>query len=83
MSLHAIGNFIGVVSRVDERNFDGSMRLFYQIRVSIDVHKPLKKGMKLKKENGDWIRVEFHYERLLTFCFMCGVLGHGDKYSPN
>lgn len=59
----------------DDRNFDGSLRTFYRIRVAIDVSKPLKKGMKLKKNSGEWSTVEFRYERLPTFCFLCGIIG--------
>nr|GMD30305.1 uncharacterized protein LOC109174453 [Ipomoea batatas] len=49
---------------MDEKNWDGSMPLFYRVRVAIDVTKPLKKQMKLKKDNdrkaeksfGAWMR---------------------------
>ncbi|XP_019178362.1 PREDICTED: uncharacterized protein LOC109173575 [Ipomoea nil] len=78
--LRGVGDFIGVVYHCDERNFDGSTRSFFRIRITIDVTKPLKKGMRLKKEDGDWIQIEFRYERLPTFCFICGLLGHSDKF---
>ncbi|XP_031106836.1 uncharacterized protein LOC116011413 [Ipomoea triloba] len=80
--LSAMGNFIGSLVKTDERNFDGSMRSFFRIRVSINVTKPLRKGMRLKVENGDWVMVEFKYERLPTFCFLCGIIGHGEKFCP-
>lgn len=50
-----------------------------RIRVSIDVRKPLKHRMKLKKEGGEWIWIDFKYERLNIFCFICGLLGHTEK----
>ncbi|XP_019195830.1 PREDICTED: uncharacterized protein LOC109189671 [Ipomoea nil] len=80
--LNAVGKYIGVVCKVDERNFDGSMRQFHRIRVAVKVNEALKKGLRIKKDNGEWIRLEFRYERLPTFCFICGMLGHGDKYCP-
>lgn len=78
--LNAVGGFIGRVVLMDERNFDGSMRIFFRIRIELEVTKPLKKGMRIKKDDGEWVRVEFKYERLPTFCFICGVLGHGDRF---
>ncbi|XP_031120409.1 uncharacterized protein LOC116023546 [Ipomoea triloba] len=78
----AIGGFLGSLVQTDEKNFDGSMRMYYRVRVSIDITKPLKKQMKLKKDNGTWVFVDFKYERLPTFCFICGVIGHGDRVCP-
>nr|GMC64453.1 uncharacterized protein LOC109174453 [Ipomoea batatas] len=53
----AIGSFLGNLVYVDDQNFDGGMRMFYRIRVVIDVSKPLKKQMKLKKGYGHGDRV--------------------------
>lgn len=78
--LQAIGNFIGILVKTDDRNFDGSLRVFFRIRVSIDVSKPLKKGMRLRKDSGEWSAIQFRYERLPTFCFVCGLIGHGEKF---
>ena len=52
------------------------------IRVSMDVRKPLKRRMKLKKAGGDWILVDFKYERLNIFCLTCGLLGHTARQCP-
>nr|GMD27056.1 uncharacterized protein LOC109174453 [Ipomoea batatas] len=56
------------------------MHTFFRVRVAADVGKPLKTKMKLKRDNGAWSFVEFRYERLPTFCFLCGILGHGEKF---
>lgn len=42
----------------------------------MDIGKPLKRGMKLKREGGSWNWINFKYERLSMFCFVYGLLGH-------
>lgn len=54
-----------------------------RIRVSIDVRKPLKCRMQLKKSDGEWIQIDFKYKRLHIFCFICGLLGHIEKQCPS
>nr|GMC74005.1 uncharacterized protein LOC109184755 [Ipomoea batatas] len=44
--------------------------------------KSLKKQMKLKRDNGTWAFIDFRYERLPTFCFLCGIIGRGDRLCP-
>lgn len=53
-----------------------------RVRVSIDVRKPLKRRMRIKKTGGEWIWIDFKYERLNIFCFICGLLGHTEKQCP-
>lgn len=76
----AIGNFIGCFIHADKSNFDGSWKSFLRIRVRLDVTKPLKRKMKIKRQGGDCVWVDFKYERLPNFCFLCGLLGHTDRY---
>nr|GMD75064.1 uncharacterized protein LOC109174453 [Ipomoea batatas] len=35
-----------------------------------------------EKDNGSWARIDFRYEKLPTFCFLCRILGHGDNFCP-
>ncbi|KAF4373337.1 hypothetical protein F8388_026168 [Cannabis sativa] len=35
---------------------------------------------KLYKENGEWIWAMFQYEHLPTFCFICGIIGHSERF---
>lgn len=81
-TMKAIGDYVGEFVYVDKNSFDGSWKAFHRIRVLIDVAKPLKRKMKIKKAGGSWSWIEFKYERLPTFCFICGVLGHADKFCP-
>ncbi|KAH9705864.1 CCHC-type domain-containing protein [Citrus sinensis] len=80
--LKNIGDYVGIFLGSDEHNFMGVWRTYMRIRVSIDVRKPLKRRMKIKKEGGEWICIDFKYERLNIFCFICGLLGHTEKQCP-
>ncbi|XP_074347321.1 uncharacterized protein LOC141686168 [Apium graveolens] len=74
-----IGNFVGKFVKSDSANFNGGWRMFVRIRVTLDLNKPLKRRMKIKREGGEWSWVNFKYERLSTFCFVCGLLGHSER----
>ncbi|KAL0401243.1 UNVERIFIED_CONTAM: hypothetical protein Slati_4154200 [Sesamum latifolium] len=50
------------------------------IRVGLSVKKPLKRALKLCSPSGDELLVRFTYEQLPNFCYLCGRLGHIDKY---
>ena len=49
-----------------------------RIRVSIDLLKPLKRGITIHL-NGKSHWVTFKYEKLPMFCFNCGRIIHGEK----
>lgn len=74
-----LGNLIGSFLLYDERNVFSLNRPFMRIRVRIDVRLPLKKGKKVKKPGSDWSVCCFRYEKLPTFCFICGLIGHIDR----
>lgn len=75
-----IGNYIGEYITADRNNFVGVWREYLRIRVKVQVDKPLTRRMKIKKPGGDWFWVNFKYEHLPTFCFICGLLGHAEKF---
>ena len=75
-----IGNYIGSHIELDVNNFIGVWRIFMRIRVAIDVRKPLKQCMRIKKVGGEWAWITFKYERLSMFCFLCGMIGHCDRF---
>ena len=75
-----IGDYIGRFIELDKNNFTGIWRNYLQIRVEIDVRKPLVRRMKITKAGQHWFWINFKYERLPTFCFSCGKLGHSDRF---
>ena len=75
-----IGNFIGKFVEADANNFSGIWHNYMRIRVAIDVRSPLKRRMKIKKQGSDWTWINFKYERLPTFYFFCGIIGHNDRF---
>ncbi|VFQ81500.1 unnamed protein product [Cuscuta campestris] len=77
-----LGNEIGQFVEADPKNFSNPWSSYLRIRVKLDVQKPLKKGTRLKREGKEWFHVDFAYERLPTFCFVCGRLGHGERFCP-
>ncbi|VFQ67012.1 unnamed protein product [Cuscuta campestris] len=77
-----LGNEIGEFMESDPKNYSNPWATYLRIRVELDVRKPLRKGTKMKREGEDWFHVSFAYERLPTFCFVCGCLGHGEKFCP-
>uniref|UniRef100_A0A803PUD0 Reverse transcriptase domain-containing protein n=1 Tax=Cannabis sativa TaxID=3483 RepID=A0A803PUD0_CANSA len=77
--VRSAGAYVGAFVKSDPRNFNGIWRDFLRVRSTIDIEKPLKRRMKLSKENGEWIWANFKYEHLPTFCFICGVIGHSER----
>lgn len=77
--LKSVGSYIGKFIKSNPSNFDGLWKSFVRIRVKISILKPIKRRMKIKREGGTWSWVNFKYERLAPFCFVCGLLGHIER----
>ncbi|KAL5862157.1 hypothetical protein ACOSQ4_003453 [Xanthoceras sorbifolium] len=57
---------------------------FLRIKVSIDITKPLKRGIRMRLENFDsMITALIKYERLPDFCYGCGFIGHSFRECHN
>ncbi|XP_031120301.1 uncharacterized protein LOC116023439 [Ipomoea triloba] len=78
--LEQIGNHLGRFVKGDDRFSDAPWLDFYRIRVALPVNKPIKRRMKLLKRDGTWCWITFKYERLHSFCFFCGMMGHTYKF---
>ncbi|XP_074352306.1 uncharacterized protein At4g02000-like [Apium graveolens] len=75
-----IGNQVGKFVSSCPSNFKGLWREYMRIRVTLDINKPLKRRMKIRKSGNEWIWITFKYENVPTFCFICGLMGHSDKF---
>ncbi|CAN1780107.1 Uncharacterized protein At4g02000 [Linum perenne] len=76
----ALGNFVGRFVEYDESNLVPFDREYMRLRVSLDISKPLKREKKVRVEGGKCITCTFRYERLPNFCYICGKIGHIDRY---
>lgn len=74
----SVGASIGKYVKSDPANLDGAWKSYVRVRVVLNVENPLKRRMKIKREGDAWSWINFKYERLGTFCFVCGKLGHAD-----
>jgi len=72
-----IGCFLGTFRAYDVRNSIHSS--YMTVKVSIDVTVPLKKEWRVRASNGEFMTVNFKYEKLGVFCHRCGVIRHTDK----
>ena len=48
--------------------------------MEIPLNKPLQRGGNLLNGEGEKMWVTFKYERLLTVCYRCGILGHDNRH---
>ncbi|KAL8473666.1 hypothetical protein ACS0TY_030493 [Phlomoides rotata] len=70
-----LGNFIGELVELDLTSLEWvshSVRL----KTRVDFRKPLRKGTLLEVREAEKVWVEFKYEMLPSFCYLCGLLGH-------
>lgn len=77
--LKSVGNFVGKYVKSDPANVEGTWKAYVRIRVTLDIQKPLKRRMKIKREGGTWSWINFKYERMGNFCFVCGIIGHTER----
>ncbi|PQM40802.1 hypothetical protein Pyn_12255 [Prunus yedoensis var. nudiflora] len=71
-----IGNRLGQCIDVMEGSYGECLGRYLRIRVRLDVTKPLRRVMKLRFDHSLEAVIEFKYERLPDFCYVCGRIGH-------
>ncbi|KAK6126675.1 hypothetical protein DH2020_039583 [Rehmannia glutinosa] len=73
--IRSIGNKVGEVVEIDNTTLEGFDRSV-RIKVMVNVTKPLKRGIKIKTDDGNSMWIPIMYERLPSFCYICGCVGH-------
>lgn len=76
--LKQIGRRFGEVIEIDANTTTGITRSV-RIRITLDLNKPLKRGTKICIGSGAPCWIPVTYERLPSFCYWCGHLGHTCK----
>jgi hypothetical protein len=78
----AVG-LIGEVVKVDTDDEGRASGPFLRARVSVEVNKPLRRGVMLKNDKNsspEWFDIQ--YEKLPFYCYSCGLIGHMDLECP-
>ncbi|MBA0787457.1 hypothetical protein Gotri_025211, partial [Gossypium trilobum] len=75
-------DFLGKFMEYDTKHIGGVFRNYMRIRVLIDVRIPLKRRKRIMASCSKQFYGKFKYEKLTLFCFLCGCLGHSDKFCP-
>lgn len=69
---HRIGQCISV----DESLENGGCADFLRLKVEVEINKPLRRTVKIGYGKGKHVRGRISFDRLPTFCYFCGRLGH-------
>jgi hypothetical protein len=75
-----IGDRVGKMVEVDTDAYGSAVGSYLRIKVRVDIHKPLLRGVTLEdeeEEEGGFCPLQ--YEFLPNFCYGCGLLGHVEK----
>ena len=73
------GETLGLVEKMDVDDKGFCMGGCLHIRVSVKTTELLCRGRKLRLGKAEPIWVDFKYERLPIFCYLCGLMDHDEK----
>ena len=77
-----LGNRLGNYIETDKQSWLSKQAKFMRVWVDLPITKLLRRGGNIVNSNGEKFWVSFKYERLPTFCFRCGILGHDERQCP-
>ena len=75
-----LDNSLGKFIESDRKTGHSDQAKFMRIRVDLQLDKPLRRRGKVASVDGEKFWVSFKYERLPTFCYLCGRSGHDNKH---
>lgn len=75
-----LGDFVDCFLAYDLAVCNRGWQSFMHIRGEIDIKLPLKRTKRIVTRNNQSFTLEFKYERLPIFCFLCSRLGHNKNF---
>ncbi|XP_039144885.1 uncharacterized protein LOC120282194 [Dioscorea cayenensis subsp. rotundata] len=77
-TIETITSHLGNLLKIDDLTLSLTRTKYARVCIEVDLSKPLNKGFWLG-DDLNRIFVIILYERLPTFCYSCGVIGHGSS----
>ncbi|MBA0587737.1 hypothetical protein Gorai_000859 [Gossypium raimondii] len=74
-----VGNAIGELVAIDWKDRNGGWTEFLRLKIKINISNPVRRVVKFVGRDGIEIICALKYERLPTFCYYCGLIGHTVK----
>lgn len=77
-TLKQIGSQFGEVIELDKNTIIGATKSI-RLKIMLNLQKPLKRGTRVRIGKAEPCWIPATYERLSSFCYWCGRLGHNHK----